>query len=67
VTRGFVASADEQLLRGAAERIARSIENPGDHLSEVGLLKAQIKEGLSNYLFEQTRRRPLVFPVIVEV
>ena len=34
---------------------------------EAGLLKAQIKEGLSNYLYEQTRRRPLVFPVVVEV
>ncbi|HKZ92591.1 MAG TPA: ribonuclease J [Candidatus Limnocylindrales bacterium] len=67
VTRGFVANADDKLLRGAAQRIAASIENPGDHLSEVGLLKAQIKDGLSNYLFEQTRRRPLIFPVIVEV
>jgi ribonuclease J len=67
VTRGFVANADEKLLRGAALRIAASIQNPGGHLSEVGLLKAQIKDGLSSYLFEQTRRRPLVFPVIVEV
>ncbi len=48
VTRGFVANADERLLRGAAERIAASIEHPGDHLSEVGLLKAQIKDGLSS-------------------
>ena len=67
VTRGFVASADEKLLRGAADRIAASIATPGEHLSEIGLLKAQIKDGLSNYLYEQTRRRPLVFPVIVEV
>ena len=68
VTRGFVANADEKLLRGrrGAHRGARS-PTPGEHLSEIGLLKAQIKDGLSNYLFEQTRRRPLVFPVIVEV
>ncbi len=67
VTRGFVSSADEKLLAGAAVRIAASIERPGEHLAEVGLLKAQIKDGLSNYLYEQTRRRPLIFPVIVEV
>jgi ribonuclease J len=67
VTRGFVATADEKLLRGAAARIAASIEGRGGHISEVGLLKAQVKDGLSNYLFEQTRRRPLIFPVIVEV
>ncbi len=67
VTRGFVSSADEKLLAGAAARIATSIERPGEHLAEVGLLKAQIKDGLSIYLYEQTRRRPLIFPVIVEV
>jgi ribonuclease J len=67
VTRGFVAAPDDKLLAGATERIARSIENPGDHLSEIALLKAQIKDGLSQYLYEQTKRRPMVFPVVVEV
>jgi ribonuclease J len=67
VTRGFVAQPDERLIAGAGARIARSIENPGDHTSEVGLLKAQIKDALSQYLYEQTKRRPMVFPVVVEV
>jgi len=67
VTRGFVAEPDDRLLEGAAERIARAIENPGDHTSEIALLKAQIKDGLSQYLYERTKRRPLVFPVVVEV
>jgi ribonuclease J len=67
VTRGFVANADDPLIAGATERIAHSIENPGDHTSEIALLKAQIKDGLSQYLYEQTKRRPMVFPVIVEV
>ena len=67
VTRGFVAAPDERLLAGAAARIARSIENPGDHTSEVGLLKVQIKDAMSQYLYEQTKRRPMVFPVVVEV
>jgi len=67
VTRGFVAAPDERLLAGAAARIARAIENPGDHTSEIGLLKAQIKDSMSQYLYEQTKRRPMVFPVVVEV
>jgi ribonuclease J len=67
VTRGFVAQADERLLAGAAKRIAAAIDHPGDHFAETALLKAHIKDGLSNYLYEQTRRRPLVFPVVVEV
>ena len=44
-----------------------SIENPGDHISEIALLKSQIKDGVSRYLYEQTKRRPMVFPVVVEV
>ena len=38
-----------------------------DPIGAAKLLKAQIKDGLSSYLYEQTRLRPLVFPVIVEV
>jgi ribonuclease J len=44
-----------------------AVESPGDRTSEVGLLKSQIKDEVSRYLYEQTRRRPLVFPVVVEV
>ncbi|MGD8684667.1 MAG: ribonuclease J [Chloroflexota bacterium] len=67
VTRGFISEADEQLIAGSAERIAGALETPGEHFAEAGLMKAQIKDNLSAYLYEQTRRRPLVFPVIVEV
>ena len=51
----------------ALRRVVESIENPGDHISEVGLLKSQIKDGVSRYLYEQTKRRPMVCPVVVEV
>ena len=44
-----------------------AIDTPGDHISEIALLKTQIKDGVSRYLYEQTKRRPMVFPVVVEV
>ena len=46
---------------------SQSIDTPGDHISEIALLKTQIKDGVSRYLYEQTKRRPMVFPVVVEV
>ena len=67
VTRGFVSPTDEKLIAGSADRIATALEKPGEHFADTGLLKAQVKDNLSAYLYEQTRRRPLVFPVIVEV
>jgi ribonuclease J len=67
VTRGFVAGPDDPVISAAADRVATAIANPGDHISEPGLLKAQIKDSLSQYLYERTKRRPMVFPVVVEV
>jgi ribonuclease J len=68
VTRGFVhLNENDPIMGEALRRVVASIENPGDHISEIGLLKSQIKDGVSRYLYEQTKRRPMVFPVVVEV
>src|SRR5436190_1688341 len=68
ITRGFVhLNEQDPMMAEAAARIAASIQNPGDHISEIALLKSQIKDGVSRYLYEQTKRRPMVFPVVVEV
>jgi ribonuclease J len=70
VTRGFVAAPDAALLAGATERITRVLQGPGDRIermNEIALLKEKLKDGLSQYLYESTRRRPMVMPVVVEV
>ena len=67
VTRGFVDDLSDPIVAGAVERVIRAIAHPGEHTSEVALLKSEIKDSLSRYLYEQTKRRPMVFPVVVEV
>jgi ribonuclease J len=68
ITRGFVhGNEQDPIMEEAIRRVMESVENPGDHISEIALLKSQIKDGVSRYLFEQTKRRPMVFPVVVEV
>jgi len=68
ITRGFVHLNElDPIMNEAVDRVIASIENPGDHISEIALLKSQIKDGVSRYLYEQTKRRPMVFPVVVEV
>jgi ribonuclease J len=68
ITRGFVhLNERDPIMDEAISRVVASIDNPGDHISEVALLKSQIKDGVSRYLYEQTKRRPMVFPVVVEV
>jgi ribonuclease J len=68
ITRGFVHGAEEdRIIDEAIMRVMESVENPGDRISEIALLKVQIKDSVSRFLYEQTKRRPMVFPVVVEV
>ncbi|MHB8958970.1 MAG: ribonuclease J [Candidatus Limnocylindrales bacterium] len=68
ITRGFVHGNEEDpIIEEAIRRIRQAVDNPGDRISEIALLKSQIKDGLSRFLYEQTKRRPMVFPVVVEV
>jgi ribonuclease J len=68
ITRGFVGLNErDPLIDETANRVVTAIENPGDHISEIALLKSQIKDAVSRFLYEQTKRRPMVFPVVVEV
>ncbi|MEW6225988.1 MAG: ribonuclease J [Chloroflexota bacterium] len=68
ITRGFVHGTEEnRILDEAARRIVDALQQPGDRISEVALLKEQVKDGVSRFLYEQTKRRPMVFPVVVEV
>ena len=46
---------------------ARPSTSPATGSARSALLKAQIKDGVSRFLYEQTKRRPMVFPVVVEV
>jgi len=68
ITRGFVHGNEEDpIIEEAIRRVRAAVDAPGDRISEVALLKSQIKDSLSRFLYEQTKRRPMVFPVVVEV
>src|SRR3954470_3505998 len=68
ITRGFVHGNEEDpIIEEAIRRIRQAVEAPGDRISEIALLKVQIKDSVSRFLYEQTKRRPMVFPVVVEI
>lgn len=67
-TRGFVyVRANEDLIKESNEIVKKVVE---DNLSrkefEWSRLKQEIRESLSKYLFEKTRRRPVILPIIME-
>lgn len=67
-SRGFVyVKASRDLMKESAEIVEKVIENylDGDEF-DWGRLKQEIREKLSSFLFEQTKRRPVILPVIME-
>ncbi len=64
VTHGFVyTQAAEELIEGAKETILTALEKGGD----AAALGVKLKEVLSQYLYRQTHRRPMVIPVVTEI
>ncbi|KAJ51272.1 beta-CASP RNase J family ribonuclease [Clostridium tetanomorphum] len=69
ITRGFVyAKESEELINESKEIVKRELENCLDNrIIEWYVLKSSIKKSLEKYLYEQTKRRPIVLPIIMEI
>ena len=71
ISRGFVYMRDsEKLMDSAREHILKSLatgDRRGHGGSDWSFIKDKIKHSLSEFLFEQTRRRPMILPIVVEV
>ena len=37
------------------------------HAAELGYLKTKIRDTLSRFFFERTKRRPMILPIVMEV
>ena len=68
VSRGFVyVRESEQLMDEARERVSQAIEHCTDeHVTEWSVIKTAVRDALGRYLFEKTRRRPMILPIIME-
>ena len=68
-SRGFVyVKANKDLMHESSEIICKTVQNNLDNKEfDWGHLKQDVREHLSHYLFEQTHRRPVILPVIMEV
>ena len=66
IARGFVES-DELLdeLRDEADRVVRELA--ADHIMEIKLLQEHIHDAVGQIVYDRTRRRPMVLPVVIEV
>lgn len=68
-TRGFVyVKKSRDILRESSDIINKTVE---DYLAQDsfdwGELKGAVRDSLAKYLFDQTKRRPAILPVVMEV
>lgn len=71
VTRGFVYAAESgALLDETKERIrdaVAGINRKATMAPDLNYLNKKIRDATNQYLYEQTKRRPMILPVVVEV
>lgn len=69
ISRGFVFVKEAEMLMEEAREIVKGIlyknENSKNRNNE--FVKNQIKEQLKHFLFERTKRKPMIVPVIMEI
>lgn len=68
-SRGFVyVKANKDLMKEAAGIIEKTVTNNLEHKEfDWSNLKQDVRDDLSDYLYKQTKRRPVILPVIMEV
>lgn len=69
VTRGFVYVKESEDLMNEVKQITETeIETLlSNETNEILVMKNRIKKALERYLYEKTKRRPSIFPIIMEV
>jgi ribonuclease J len=69
VSRGFVYVREaEALLEEAKEKVNEILKECLERkVSDWATIKASLREYLSRFLYERTRRRPMILPIIMEV
>jgi ribonuclease J len=69
VSRGFVyVRESEELMEDAKDKVQQALEKcEENNITEWAMIKSNIRDALSRYLYERTRRRPMILPIIMEV
>ena len=69
VSRGFVyVRESEALMDEATARVQQALDRCEDEkVKEWAAIKSNVRDALGRYLFEKTRRRPMILPIIMEV
>jgi ribonuclease J len=67
VARGFMDTDEaEEILDKARKQVMRALKG-ADHHSDWAEVNARVRDALAQHLYQETRRRPMILPLTVEV
>ena len=69
ITRGFIYAKESDALIGEVKEIVRiELNNCLDNkIIEWYVLKSNMKKSIERYLYEKTKRSPIILPIIMEI
>lgn len=69
VSRGFVYVREaEDLMDEARDKVQQALEKCEENgVSEWSAIKSTVRDSLGRFLYERTRRRPMILPIIMEI
>jgi ribonuclease J len=70
VSRGFLpldSGEAEGLFEEGRDRVAAALETDARRQPDVGYLVGKVRDTLNSFVYERTRRRPMILPVVTEV
>jgi len=68
VSRGFVDTREaKDMLEESCDIVARALDHSGAQPAEWGFIYAKIRDILHKFYYDQTKRRPMILPVMVKV
>ena len=69
VSRGFVYVRESEMLMEDAHRIVNAAVQKclDNHVTDWSKIKSTIRDTLGDYVWKQTKRNPMILPIIMEV
>jgi ribonuclease J len=68
VSRGFVDTRESKdMLEESRDLVARTLDHSGTRPTEWSLVNTKVKDILNKFYYEQTKRRPMILPFMVQV
>jgi len=68
VSRGFVDTRESgEMLEESRNVLAQALDRHGGRPAEWGFISAKVRDVLSRFYYDKTKRRPMILPVMVEV